>query len=344
MIYLGPVFALLVVWQRRRAPGLMAIELCLLALLGLAPLALMMGAYGPTAVWAQVFGTYLETRSDYALDVAANIRVLMTWSYADNLGLVALALAGAVICALRRSLATVLALAWLALTTLTPLQHTALWAEDHFEPLLFCLCALAGVAVARLVIRLAELTHLVANTRHPRHPSTASAVRRDWVPVFGAVGLAVYLLWLPHVVAVNRSLSSARGYENDGTIITPGTPYWSEVEESEAQMRSAIAYLSAHSRPDEFVMTDDQILAFHAGRRVPPELAAISSRRVRIRAISGSELIALAERYDPAVILPWKSQLLHFDSFAEWLKGARAADRAWTETRIAYLRGDASAR
>jgi hypothetical protein len=64
----------------------------------------------------------------------------------------------------------------------------------------------------------------------------------------------------------------------------------------------------------------------------------MSSRRVRIRAISGSELIEISERYDPAVILPWKAQLIHYDSYAEWLRESRRPDRAWSETRIAYLR------
>jgi hypothetical protein len=346
MIYLGPLLALVVIWQRRRAPSRLATELGLLALLGLGPLALTMAHYGPSAVWQQVFGTYAETRDDYALDVAANLRVLATWTRADNLGLALLAAAGALLCALRRSAASALTLAWLALTIVTPLQHTALWAEDHFEPLLFCLCVLAGVAFASLAGHLSDVVRGASSSpverraagRYWRRGNGVDTRRPAGVALVCALGLAAYCLWLPHVAAVNRSLASARGYENDGTIVAPGTPYWAEVEAEETQMRSAIRYLAAHSKPDEFVITDDQILAFHAGRRVPPELAAISSRRVRIRAISGSELIAVSEKYDPAVVLPWKAQLIHFDSYAEWLKVARRADEAWTETRIAYLR------
>jgi hypothetical protein len=332
MTYLGPLFACLVVWVRRREPRRGLTELALLAALGLGPLALMMAAYGPSLVWQLVFGTYAETRSDYELDLAANLQVLETWISADNLGLAALAAVGAALCALRRTAACVLALSWLALTLATPLQHSALWAEDHFEPLLFCMSALAGPAIGTLAARSAS------SARRGQPAGSLAAALRDPALLAGVLALAAYAARLPHQLAVNASLATARGYENDGVIVAPGTPDWPVVEAEEADLRDAIEYLALHSGPEDFVITDDQIIAFHAHRRVPPELAAMSSRRVRIRAISGSELIEISERYDPAVILPWKAQLIHYDSYAEWLRESRRPDRAWSETRIAYLR------
>jgi hypothetical protein len=297
------------------------------------PLALSLLAFDPLSLIQQSLGTYFATRAAYPLNVEENLGLLWVWLTADNTGLMLLALLGALVLLTKRTGAGWLALGWFVLTVLTPLQHAPLWLEDHFEPLMFALAVLSGVAVG-------DRWHRLGAARNSR-------ISLGWC-VAGAVVLVAYIASLGHVLAVNQSLLSARNYENDGRIIRPGTQEWAEAISGEREMQRAIDYLRANSAPGEFVVTDDQILAFHAGRQVPPELATLSSRRVRIGAVTEEQLRSATERTEARIVLRWKTILWHHEAYKNWVheRYERGADfdqgrrTAWVlksrETRLKH--------
>lgn len=309
MIYLGPLLGLLILLRSWRAPGrLLALaglhDLTLLASALVAPFVLSCMLFDPRAMFDQVVVTYFQTREAYPVDLAENLGKLWVYLTADNLGLTALAACGAASVLSRPSARGLVTVLWLALTIITAVQHAPLWLQDHFEPLLLVMSILAGVAVADIVRRL---------RRRPR-------VCREWgLLIAGVVAATVYLLSLGHVLRVDAMLLTAWPYSNDGDIALPGTQAAQRVEQRRQRMEDAVRYLQTNTRPDDFVVTDYQIIAFRAGRRVPPELAAISSRRIHIGRLNGVELIHIVERYQPPVVLTWAEQLDSFDDFMSWL-------------------------
>jgi hypothetical protein len=334
MVYLGPLFGavVLAVGHRRRTGGAgrgggpaalgasirsTALDLTVLAVASLGPLALSFAAFEPSAMAAQALGSYFDTRAAYEVDWRANAELLRIWLLTDNRGLAALAAAGLLAALRRPGIVVVAAAAWPALTVATAMQHAPLWLEDHFEPFLFALAAWSGAAMGAGVMAAGDLKAWLAGRRPDRAARARLPARAAVVVAATAAAGVVAVSALPHVLAVDRQLSRARDYENDGRLLSDAD--WVEHDRGEAVMRAAAEVLRAHSTDDEPVIIDDQMIAFVAGRHVPPELAALSSRRIRIRAISGAELRAITARYRPPIVWLWKGQLSHFESYPAWL-------------------------
>ena len=314
LLYLGLPLGLLVVWRRlaradeagrARLPRL-ARDLILLGAGSLGPLAISALAYGPQRFYQQVLGTYLDTRSSYTVDLGANLALLGTWLASDNLGLLLLALAGALVLLRHPSAGALLALAWPVLAILTALQHAPLWIKDHFEPLLFGLALLAGVAFGEL---------LVLARRRGDGPAGPS-----WPGWLALAGLLAWLAWLPRVLAVDASLAQARSYRNDGRIAPPDSGEAAAEQRRDDELRAAASFLAAYSRPEDFVITDYQLVAFLAGRRLAPEMAAFSSRAVGVGAFSDAGLIAATESHRVPVVLMWDAEIADFDAYGDFLR------------------------
>lgn len=349
MAYLGPLLALVVVARRWRERGQdrtaplaafrrAAQDLALLALLGLGPLALAAAYYGPAAFWDQVFGSYLRTREQFAVDWGGNLRVLGTWLWADNRGLALLAAAALLRLWSRRLAAdtdvgaTTAARAsdkssdqssaerlvvqaytlWLALTVLTPLQHAPLWIKDHFEPLLLAMAPAAGLAAA---VGVAALLGLLR-----RRQGTVLAARLGPSGLAALFALAFYLGTVPRLLAIDDALVSARSYDNDGAVVAPGDDEWRSLQRKEDSIRAAALWLQAHSGSEDFVATDHQLVAAWADRRVAPPLAAFSSRAVSIGAYSDASLVDAVERYRVPAILLWDEEIAAFPGLRAWIR------------------------
>jgi hypothetical protein len=133
------------------------------------------------------------------------------------------------------------------------------------------------------------------------------------------LGALLYFASLPHVLAINRSLMVARDYSNRGEM--PLHPIPSEPDESVKPVYlEAVEIIRSHSQADDFVITDDQLVAFHAGRRVPPEMAALSSRAVAIGAYSNDRLVDATLRTRAPVIMSMESRLRRFRKYMEWVE------------------------
>lgn len=312
MVYVLPLLALLVLWQRglrsRPALGAALRDLALLGLTSLGPLALCLVVYDRTAFMQQVVWTYFATRTAYPVNVDDNLRTFWVWLSADNGGLAMLALCGVVALLFRRSLAGWLTLTWGALVIVTSLQHAPLFLEDHFEPLLLLLCILAGIAVGQVVTLWLEGTQ-----------TTPWSLQRLGLPLLGLIGLVVYGASLGHVLAVDQSIVIARDYDNEGDVETLDEPTRALLLYGNADVQAALAFIEAHSRPNDFVVVDDPILAFQARRRLPPGIAILHSRRVHIGAVTADDLIEQTGRYEAPVVVTWKSSLTHFKPYMAWL-------------------------
>lgn len=345
MAYLGPLLALVVVargWTEReqgRATPLDGVrrtagDLALLALFGLGPLLVAAVHYGPGTFWDQVFGSYLRTREQFAVDWGGNLRVLGNWLWADNRGLALLAAAallglwsrrrGSQTMAVARStdgppgeadrgrLAMLTYALWLALTVLTPLQHAPLWIKDHFEPLLLAMVPAAGLAAATGGAALQGLLR--------RRRGTVVAARVGPSGLAALFTLAVYLGTVPRLLAIDYSLASARSYDNDGAVVAPGDDEWRSLQRKEDSIRAAALWLQAHANRADFVATDHQLVAAWADRRVAPPLAAFSSRAVAIGAYSDASLVDAVERYRVPAILLWDEEIAAFPGLRAWIQ------------------------
>jgi hypothetical protein len=334
MAYLGPLLAVLVLARGagryhtplETPPGLRhrrtATDLAILTILGLGPLCLAALHFGPLPFWDQVFGSYLSTREQFAVDWRGNLGMLGIWLRRDNRGLAVLVAAGLLLLwrdrpgpdpaekgADARRLVALAYSAWLALTILTPLQHAPLWIKDHFEPLLLALAPGAGLAAATGAAAGLDLLRRRPGARLPIGP----------VDVAALLGLAIYLGLVPRLLAVDRALSSARSYDNDGAVTAPGDDAWRSQQRKEDSIRAAALWLQAHSGPDDYVATDHQLVAAWADRRVAPPLAAFSSRAVEIGAFDDAALIDAVERYRVPAVLLWDAEIAAFPKFRDWI-------------------------
>jgi hypothetical protein len=319
LVYLAPLLVVLVVLTRRGTPRAsrtraVAMDLALGVAASVAPLALSLMVFDARALIDQSVLTLPATVAHYPVDMAANWATVRTWLVADNAGLAVLALAGvlAVIAAPERT--GLITLAWAGLTVVTALRYAPLYIKVHLEPLLFVLAVLGGVAVGSAAGR------LLGSARTADGGGRWHLGARAWLVVLAAsVGCLAYAAALPHVLAVDQSLLRARGYDNTGEVVLPGSAEWDKELRREERMTTAAAFLRTHSTPDDFVITDHQIIAFDAGRRMPPEMAVINSRAIDIGLLTPERLIELTERYAVPAVLVWDESVAT-PAYVAWLR------------------------
>lgn len=329
MVYLAPLLAALVVATRRaEAPGRRVRatvgDLALGAGLAALPLAASFAVFDGRAMYDQSVASFFTTLSRYPVDATANLATAWTWLTADNAGLAALAFAGIAAIIARPERAGVVTLAWAGMTVATAARYAPLYIKVHFEPLLFVLAILAGAGVGAAA---AHASSGAAGTGPSGHARWGGRRASRAVLAVATVGTAAYLADLLHVLAVDRSLVRARGYDNTGEAVLPGSDGWDKEARREERLQAGADFLRAHSGPDDFVVTDHQIIAFLAGRRMPPEMAVINSRAVGIGLLTPARLIDLTERYRVPAVLVWDEDVITAE-YLDWVQArfALAAD------------------
>ncbi|MCD6518722.1 MAG: hypothetical protein J7M05_02195 [Anaerolineae bacterium] len=111
---------------------------------------------------------------------------------------------------------------------------------------------------------------------------------------------------------------------------------WEDSSETRARYE-AVEFLRHRTRVQGMVITDDPMLAFKAGRRIPPWLAVPSARRIEAGKLTAEELIRLAERVHPEAILFWEERLTRLPEFVRWVRQRYVAVRAYEDARWIYL-------
>jgi hypothetical protein len=99
--------------------------------------------------------------------------------------------------------------------------------------------------------------------------------------------------------------------------------------------------IQALTGPDDFILVDDPYLAFLNDRKMPPWLVDTSYFRIRSGALSGSDVVDHAERFDVRLMLLASDNLRELKKFRDWADEqfvvARIDERSNRKDRALYL-------
>jgi hypothetical protein len=181
-------------------------------------------------------------------------------------------------------------LAWLALIIVTLLVQVPLH-EQHLQLLLPVLTIMTGLGVGDLL-------------RSLRQAHAPGSLRLWLWRGLGVVLLAWYVGYFWQIgnefAPLRRTTTMPLG-EDD---------------------RMLAEYLQRFTSPNDCLVTDNLILAFFAGRLVPPDLAEVSSARLRSGYLTYDELVSATEAYGCQIVAPVAKRLHRTrHDFVEWAKG-----------------------
>ena len=271
------------------------------------PVLLCLLLFDPRAMIDQTIIFHLQGSEIYQWDLTENATALASY-LVENAGLVALALGGSIVllaqAQIRKQVAILIL--WFLVTGLSLLTHSPLFPKHQFVILLPPLAVLGGALVGDLAERCHKLKE---QTR----------LGRGSLLVIELCSLALYGLYFPRIIEMDRQL-----------IHGP------KLEEPEQQ---AIHFLETSVSEDDFVITDDQYLAFVANRLVPPSLADTSWKRLHTRYLTAPELVeATIENEVQAVLLRSDGRFVSAaPEYVNWLRENYRLAAWYGERREIYV-------
>jgi hypothetical protein len=266
-------------------------------LLVMVPIAL---AFDVSAMADQVVGTVAAARGAYALDVAWNLDKLRFWLLGDHLVLAALAAYGALALAARKLVASAVILTWLGLTLAALVFQSPLWPKHHFLALLMPMAPLAGIGVEDVARRLASAA------RGPVRRAEAA-----WLAA-GVAALVVAAAGVPAAARADAVRSLATPFKESGKL---------PKNDAHAHVGEAVEMLRRRTRPGDVVLTDAHIVAFAAGRTVPPELSVISGKRIATGELTAASVAAATDSASAAAVLLWSGDRLQtLPGLSDWVR------------------------
>lgn len=264
---------------------------------------------GPRELYEQVLLLRLGSRRAEGWSLAQNWGTLLTELRREGAGWLVLTILGVVLSLWQRRDALP-PLLWTAATVALLLVYSPLM-EKHAVVLILPVALMVGVSLARAAAGL---------------PSLATAPARLLLGAALGAGALAYLASAPAILARDRGLSITAGDARDD------------------RYADDVALLAALAGPDEFVIVDEPYLAFLARRMVPPSLADPTSFRLRSGTLSGSEVIAVAQRYPVRTMLLWSDGLRDLKPFGAWVDenfhSIKIYERANRKDRALLVRGD----
>jgi hypothetical protein len=292
---------------RLRSWRVFARDLVTVLVTAILPVLLCLWVLDHRAAYEQLVVLRLQAARAFPLDAAANARWLGQYLL-DNAGLSVLAVWGTLLLLARRSPQAIIVLVWALAVLLALIFHSPFFFH-HMSSLLFPMAILGGRVIGDL----------------------AERVRRPWQPTaWGRYGpllidlgiVAGYALTLPATVQNHRTL-----------LVAPGTTLQID----------AAHFLSDVTWPDDWVITDDQAVAFWADRNVPPPLAETSFLRVTGDWLTDQQLIALTKEYKPWVIASLSGRFDLLPRYLDWVREHYRLVKSYDEgAQIYYLRKIAS--
>ena len=217
-----------------------------------------------------------------------NLRRISSYLLGDQWPLLVLSVIGALTLSKRRPTRRPLIVigAWWLVTLITLTVWSPLWV--HY--LLFLMFPLAITAGAGL----AELGQWAIGGSHVTQPSVRQKVLLSALATVGLITLSVkrYNSRLPYLT---------------------GQPEWTK------DQRRARSFLKGTAPADEFVITDDPLLAFSAGRLVPPPLTALSHKRINSGDLTAGDMVEHVSRYEARVVLLASGRLERLPLFEHWV-------------------------
>jgi len=267
--------------------------------------------FQPEAMAAQILGNYLGDRGSSPLDLAAN-----GWRAAGLLaqcGLMAAPLCGLASCVIERRRDMFLVLAWFGASLAALLTHTPLF-DHHMLLLLPPAASLMGGALGEIERQLRSLLSM----ERARPPGILTAL------VFGlAVGsVVVFLCQVPQMIARDQGLTVA---------VKPEAPCpfgW-----------EAARLVREVTRPGDFVITDYPMIAFRAGRMVPPWICVPSYTRVHNGFLTAEELISASLEYRPRAVVLWGRAFELLPRYVSWVEANYDLLATYDEEHRIYVHG-----
>jgi hypothetical protein len=237
----------------------------------------------------QVVGQRLSARTAYIQDTdywASRLERLGLFA-SDNLWAIPLALLGLIETFAYRMKERVTLLAWFALAVLMLLVHEPI-RYKHFTLLLPLLAIWSGVAIAQI------WDGVVHFGKAPNWAKGATVLSLFFV--------VAYLLRLSAVVK-----------DWQAGLEVAGTP---------ADEQIALDFIEKVTAPNDCLITDDMQLVYWSGRLVPPELAEVSSNRLKAGELTLDELVAISTGYDCQVVAAVSNRIpKYLPDYMEWVKG-----------------------
>jgi Dolichyl-phosphate-mannose-protein mannosyltransferase len=112
-----------------------------------------------------------------------------------------------------------------------------------------------------------------------------------------------------------------------------------------ARTADIAATIAAVTQRGDFIVTDEPEQAFHAQRLVPPNLADPSTSRVRARELTGEAVVTTAEEYDVKLVALSSDRFRSLRNFHLWLderfEPIKVYGRGGDSPQAIYLRSDA---
>jgi hypothetical protein len=216
-----------------------------------------------------------------------------------DLGLTSLASIGALLCVIRKRLEGRFILILSGVYFLFFVAYRALFI-GHVVIVLPLLAIMSGIGlVAPLNLWWKEARGGDANERRGKVKAEA---RRNSLFVLLVIGLCV--IYAVAAVPVAR---------NDSILI-------SAANDIDSRGQDVVAIIRAHSNQTDYIITDSQMLAFVAGRDVPPDLVDTSDMRIRSGYLDSNDVIRSAEEYRVKVIAFCTGRLILLGEFVQYVK------------------------
>jgi hypothetical protein len=271
---------------------------------------------GPAGVWNNL-GAY-RTGAGGALgsDWSENLRLTVNLMARERAWIFVLATIGTVLGLLTRPAAVLPIAAW-ATTILAMFALYPDLADKHIVYLVPPLALLAGVGLGLAPgvvssLRVFPPTRVILPPLRSGRAGTFAALRMTW-HVAAATALIAMVLYL--------TLDLPALYRTDRFIVHEAAEV-AERRRDRAGELEMVDIFQRHSRPDDWVLSDNPGAAFEAGRKVIPSLADTSGTRVDAGSLTSSLVKQAIEAYRPAVIVTWPRRLGRLDDLTRWLPTA----------------------
>ncbi|HID63047.1 MAG TPA: phospholipid carrier-dependent glycosyltransferase [Anaerolineae bacterium] len=250
------------------------------------PLLVCLLAFDVPAMYDQLFVFHWQARAAFRLDRPANLGQIGEYLL-KNSGLSALAAYGCISLFLRRRAGRgFLIVAWFFLLAAVLTNHAPLW-PHLLVMVLFPLALGGGVAIGELV------QYALAQGDQ--------SWQRVVLLFIGLGAAALYLTQLPSIVETNSHRLMA---------------YKTEVG------LAATDFVASVTDPDGWIITDEPLVPFCAGRKMPPYLSDISYVRTQTGYLTADDLIAFTEEYRPQAIVVWSEGRFtqRLPAYVEWVE------------------------
>ena len=257
---------------------------------------------GPAFV-SQMTTTWLQTSRSTPLNLGRNVRFVLEHSFGVQYA--TWAFCGLLSFCAEPSRKRVCILVWF-LATLGSLLSFSFLGEHHLIAMLFPLSVFGGIMVDGVVRSLSQ---------PPR------TVLRRVNLLLGLSGVVITLVFLPRTLRADKALLM---------------PYESPIIR---HSQDAVEFIRQVTAPDDLVVTDDQMIAFRADRKVIPWLSNTSEMRmVAVGDLTSERMIGLVERYQPGAVILWGGdRLCRLPDFVEWIKAHYGVGRAYDSEHRIYL-------